>query len=74
MPTVHALQTIPARDLEAQRILRRDEVLHLIGLKKSALYELMAEGHFPRPMKLGERAVGWRAGDVAAWLASREAA
>ena len=72
MPNLHALQT--ARDLEAQRILRRDEVLRLIGLKKSALYELMAEGHFPRPMKLGERAVGWRAGDVAAWLASRQAA
>ena len=35
MPNLHALQT--ARDLEAQRILRRDEVLRLIGLKKSAL-------------------------------------
>lgn len=72
MTTVHTLQT--ARDLEAKRILRRAEVLRLIGLKKSALYELMAQGHFPRPMKLGERAVGWRAGDVAAWLNTREAA
>ncbi|MDP3264220.1 MAG: AlpA family phage regulatory protein [Tabrizicola sp.] len=73
MPTVHTLQ--PAnRDLESQRILRRDEVLRLIGLKKSALYQLMAQGHFPRPMKLGERAVGWRATDVATWLSSRETA
>jgi prophage regulatory protein len=74
MTTLHTLPSVPNRDLEAQRILRREEVLRLIGLKKSALYELMAQGHFPRPMKLGERAVGWRAGDVAAWLATREAA
>lgn len=74
MPTIHTFQTAPVRDLEAQRILRREEVLRLIGLKKSALYELMAQGGFPKPVKLGERAVGWRASDVSTWLASREAA
>jgi prophage regulatory protein len=32
---------------------------------------MMAEGTFPKPVKLGKRAVGWRASDIAAWLESR---
>jgi prophage regulatory protein len=74
MPAIHAIHNTTTRDLDAQRILRREAVLTLIGYKKSALYELMAQGSFPKPVKLGVRAVGWRASDVAAWLASREVA
>jgi len=33
---------------------------------------MMADGAFPRPVKLGKRAVGWRASDITAWLESRE--
>jgi prophage regulatory protein len=27
---------------------------------------------FPRPVRLGVRAVGWRESDIVAWLASRK--
>jgi len=53
-------------------ILRRPEVEQTTGLSRSTLYAMMAEGTFPRPGRLGKRAVGWRAGDVSAWLESRE--
>jgi prophage regulatory protein len=56
----------------AGKILRRHQVEQTIGLSRSTLYTMMAEGIFPKPVKLGKRAVGWRASDVAAWLESRE--
>jgi prophage regulatory protein len=35
---------------------------------------MMARGDFPRPVRLGKRAVGWRESDLQDWLASREQA
>jgi prophage regulatory protein len=54
------------------RIYRRPQVETLVGLSRSTLYAMMAEGTFPKPVRLGRRAVGWRASDVNAWLAARE--
>ena len=39
-----------------------------IGLSCSTIYMMMSEGRFPRPIKIGRRAVGWRATDVEEWL------
>lgn len=55
----------------ALRILRRPDVERITGLSRSTLYAMMAEGAFPKPVKLGKRAVGWREADIAAWLESR---
>lgn len=54
------------------RILRRKEVEAQIGLSRSTIYSAMARGDFPRPLKLGRRAVGWRQSDLNAWLVRRE--
>ncbi|WP_348984600.1 AlpA family phage regulatory protein [Aliiroseovarius sp. S2029] len=43
----------------------------LVGLSRSTLYAMMAEGTFPKPIKLGKRAVGWRAIDIEAWFEAR---
>ncbi|SFR32721.1 helix-turn-helix transcriptional regulator [Litoreibacter janthinus] len=56
------------------QILRRPKVESIVGLSRSTIYELMAQGSFPRPIKLGPRAVGWRERDVLAWLAARPTA
>ena len=55
----------------SQIILRRPEVERMTGIKTSTLYEWMSKGTFPKPIKLGERAVGWLKKDIDAWLASR---
>jgi prophage regulatory protein len=54
------------------RILRRPEVERLTGLSRTTLYEWMKRGVFPRPVALGARLVGWRASDIAEWLAERQ--
>ncbi|WP_082643581.1 helix-turn-helix transcriptional regulator [Ruegeria denitrificans] len=50
---------------------RRPDVESLVGLSRSTIYAMIADGTFPRPIKLGKRAVGWRQSDVLTWLESR---
>ncbi len=53
------------------RILRRREVERLTRLSKASIYRKMRSGTFPLPLKLGERAVAWRADEIYEWIASR---
>jgi prophage regulatory protein len=53
------------------RILRRPEVQRRTGLSRSTIYGLMAEGLFPRPVRLGKRAVGWPDHVIAEFIQSR---
>ncbi len=55
-----------------ERILRRREVEARTGLSRSTLYAQMAEGAFPRPVRLGKRAVGWTESAISEWFESRE--
>lgn len=53
------------------RILRRPEVEKRIGLSRSTIYAAMAEGTFPKPIRLGKRAVGWPSSSIDEWLNTR---
>lgn len=55
----------------ATRILRRREVELTVGLKRSAIYQAIADGRFPRPIRLGGRSVGWLADEVEQWIQAR---
>jgi len=57
-----------------EKFIRLRELQPLIGLKKASVYRKLRAGTFPRPIKIGDRAIAWRASDVAQWQASREAA
>ena len=50
------------------RILRLPAVRARTGLARSTIYLRIAQGRFPRPIALGERAVGWIEVEVDAWL------
>lgn len=53
------------------RILRFREVIHRCGVSRATIYRRMADGDFPRPLRLGPTAVGWRESDIEAWIAGR---
>ena len=53
------------------RLLRREEVETRCGITRSSLYRLMREGLFPRPVKVGKRAVRWLESEISGWLQSR---
>jgi prophage regulatory protein len=52
------------------RVLRLNEVKTLTGLSRSTLYARIAADAFPRPVSLGERAVGWRQTEIDEWIAA----
>ena len=56
------------------RIIRRTEVLFMTGLATSTLYAKMQAGEFPRPIKLGRRAVGWKSNTVELWITQQSEA
>lgn len=39
---------------------------------KSTVYRLVSAGQFPRPVKLGTRAVAWRSSEIDAWIEGLE--
>jgi prophage regulatory protein len=49
-------------------ILRLPGVKTRTGLSRSAIYQRVADGTFPEPIKLGDRAVGWVETEVEEWL------
>jgi prophage regulatory protein len=55
------------------RLLRRRQVEALTGLKRSTIYQRLAEGTFPKQIRLGPRSVGWLASEVDSWIAERVA-
>lgn len=57
-----------------ETILRKPQVLAVTGMKSTWLHEAVKRGTFPRPVRLGARAVGWRKSEVETWLKSREVA
>ncbi len=53
------------------KIYRRPDVEQLVGLSRSTLYAMMVKGTFPKPIKLGKRALGGRTIDIEAWFEAR---
>ena len=51
--------------------IRRKALEAKLGLSCSTIYAMMAADKFPRPIKIGRRAVGWRNTDIQAWVISK---
>lgn len=52
-------------------ILRLPAVKQSTGLSRSTIYQRVADGSFPKPVSLGDRAVGWLEHEVQEWLQRR---
>ena len=49
-------------------LIRREEVERMCCISRSELYRQVADGRFPRPVRVGLRAVRWRRSEVEAWI------
>lgn len=54
-----------------KRLIRLDDVMKMTSLSRSSIYSYVSDGLFPRPVKVGRRAVAWRELDVIDWITSR---
>ena len=60
--------------MEPDFLLTRREVERRVALSCSTIYEGMARGTFPKPLKVGVKAVRWRSSEIDEWLSSRSRA
>lgn len=54
-----------------EAILRLPEVKARTGLSRSSIYLQASRGSFPKPVRLGPRAVGWLESEVSGWVEAR---
>lgn len=53
--------------------LRRPAVSERYGIPASTLYDWLSQGLFPKPIRLGRRAVGWSVAELESWERERAA-
>jgi len=61
-----------SNSIQAIQILRAKQVIAMLHISKSMLYQMIRDGIFPHGISFGKRAVGWSLLDINAWIASRQ--
>lgn len=56
------------------RIIRKPELLNMLGLSDPTVYRMEKAGRFPKRLQLGGNSVGWLASEVEGWFSERAAA
>lgn len=50
-----------------KKMYRLPEVMNMTGLSRSSIYLRVSTDEFPKPVKIGRRAVGWPEESIIAW-------
>lgn len=53
------------------RFLRLPAIIEITGLNRATIYEMIERGAFPRPCKIGARAIAWPESDLEDWINER---
>jgi prophage regulatory protein len=53
------------------RFIRRNQVQQITGLSRSSIYAMVADGTFPKQIKIGRRAVAWLEAEIDDWMHER---
>lgn len=64
----------PDPSVRPVRLIRLPEVIARVGIKRSMIYRLMAEGRFPRSRSLGPKCAVWVENEIDDWIKAVAAA
>ena len=56
------------------KFLKFPAVMELTGRSRASVYRDVAAGTFPKPLKIGKRAIAWHETDIRDWMSSRPTA
>lgn len=62
---------VPFSDAVQERFIRLPEVMHLCGLSRSTVYDLISRNAFPAQISLGGKNVAWLHSEITGWMADR---
>jgi len=57
--------------MNRQRIIRKPELLNIVGLSDPTIWRMEKDGTFPKRLRLGGNSCGWLESEVMDWLAER---
>ncbi len=57
--------------MQKTKLIKRPVVEARTTLSRSRIYALMSQGKFPRPLRIGKRAVAWKEEDITQWIETR---
>lgn len=57
--------------IELEQLLTLAQVLKATSWSRTSLYRKIAEGTFPRPIKIGASRIAFRASEIKKWMESR---
>ncbi len=66
-----AAPLMPVSDTFHERFIRLPEVMHLCGLSRSTIYDLISREAFPKQISLGGKNVAWAQSEITAWMTAR---
>lgn len=55
-----------------EKMMRRKQLEYKIGLSRSTIYKMIKDGKFPKPVKIGVRAVAWPESAIEQWIDDRK--
>lgn len=58
--------------LPASALLRLPAIIALVQCSRSSWFAWVRSGHAPQPVRIGLKAVAWKAGEIRAFLAGRD--
>lgn len=70
MNAVPQTNTAVSPTIPPGRLLRLPEVITRVGLKRSAIYQRMTDGRFPRSRSLGPKCTVWVEAEIDEWIRS----
>ena len=68
------MKTLDVSNLPNEALIRLPIVIALTGRKRSSIYNDISLNAFPRPVKIGARAVAFKLGEIRNWIANRTSA
>jgi prophage regulatory protein len=53
---------------DENRVIRMKEICYLVGISRATIYLMIEENNFPKPLKIGKRAIGWEYKTIIEWI------
>ena len=54
-----------------EKIIKIHQVVEIVGISRSSIYDMVQRGDFPKQVKLGVRSSGWLKSEVDCWIELR---
>lgn len=55
-----------------KKLLKKTEVVELLGISSTTIYRLIKAGKFPKPIKLSPSRIAWTEAAIQKWLKSKK--